>query len=117
MEPPRAAEERPPKLGEMPLQSPISAPRPGFPPESVKPGAWSRREILGYVVWGSIGLLIAVFELLAAFGKTTPWPTLSSTVGKLERDYPWVAIVVVSVIVVLGARIVFYPWPNRQAEK
>jgi magnesium-transporting ATPase (P-type) len=116
VEPECVAEERR-TLGEMPLQSPISAPRPGFGPETIEPGAWTRREILGYVVWGSIGLVIAVFECLAAFGTTTPWPTLSSTVGKLERDHNWIAIVVLSVIVVLGARIVFYPWPNRQAEK
>ena len=113
---PEVKEERQ-QLGELPLQSPISAPRPGFGPETVQPGAWTRREILGYVVWGSIGLVIAVFEGLAAFDRTTPWPTLSNAVGTLERNHSWVGIIVLSVIVVLAARIVFYPWPNRQAEK
>jgi hypothetical protein len=116
VEPDCVAEERR-ALGEVPLQSPISAPRPGFGPATIEPGPWTRREILGYVVWGSIGVVIALFECLAAFGTWTPWTTLSSTVGTLERHHPWVGIFTLSVIVVLGARIVFYPWPNRQAEK
>jgi hypothetical protein len=105
--------------GEQPevQQSPISAPRPGLGPESIRPGDLTWREVWGYVVWGGLGLLIAIFEGLAAFDTTTPWPTLSSTVGTLERDHPWFGIPVLATIVVLGARIVFYPWPNRRAER
>ena len=84
VEPECVAEERR-ALGEVPLQSPISAPRPGFGPATIEPGPWTRREILGYVVWGSIGIAVALFECLAAFGTATPWPTLSGTVGRLER--------------------------------
>jgi hypothetical protein len=101
---------------QLPLQSPISAPRPELGPESVEPGPVTGRELAGYALWGGIGLLILVFECLAAFGESTPWPTISSTVGSLERHHPWVAVVILAGMVTLTARIVFYPWPNRQAE-
>ena len=53
------------------------------------------RTLLGYIVWGSLGAVIAIIELLAAIDSdSTPWPTLSSTVGGLQRDHSWVGIFV-----------------------
>lgn len=97
-----------------PVQSPISAPRPGLGPESVlaeqpMPG----REKAGYVVWGAVVLFITVMELLAAFSHGLAFPTVSKTVGDIERHHHWFKIVMLGGFVTLTARIVFYPWPNR----
>ncbi len=97
-------------------QAPISGPRPDLPPESIQAGPLTKRDVLGYVVWGSLGVVIAVFECLAAFDATTPWPTLSSTVGQLERDHSWVGIFVLGGIVVLAMRVLFYPWPYKKPD-
>jgi hypothetical protein len=98
-------------------QAPISGPRPGLGPDSVEPGPLTKRDVWGYVVWGALGVLIAVFECLAAFDATTPWPTLSSTVGALERDHSWVGILVLGALVVLAVRILFYPWPYKKPDR
>ncbi len=98
-----------------PTAAEIPTPR-GFgyrPPGVEESIPWTWQEIRGYILWGVTGLVIAVFECLAAFGKSTPWPTISSTAGNLERHHPWVAIVILAGIVTLTARIVFYPWPNQ----
>jgi hypothetical protein len=98
-------------------QAPISRPRPELDVPEVK-GRPKGRLLLGYIVWGSIGAVIGVIELLAAI-KTdwAPWPTLSSTVGKLQDDHSWVGIFVLGVIVVLAMRILFYPWPYKKANE
>jgi len=57
-----------------------------------------RREVWGYIVWGSVALVIAIPEITAASGKV-PWPTISGTVGHLEYLRSWVALIVVGVIV------------------
>ena len=97
-------------------QAPISSPRPELGPESTQAGPLTRRDVLGYVVWGALGLVIAVFELLAALDTGTPWPTLSSTVGGLERDHSWIGIFVLGAITVLAVRILFYPWPYKKPD-
>lgn len=104
--------------GELPQvqQAPISCPRPDLGPESVQAGPLARRDVLGYIVWGSLGVVIAVFECLAAFNATTPWPTLSSTVGNLERDHSWVGVIVLGASVVLAVRVLFYPWPYKRPD-
>ncbi|MGH3144015.1 MAG: hypothetical protein ACRDO9_12935 [Gaiellales bacterium] len=57
------------------------------------------------------------FELTAAFDdKGTPWPTLSRTAGTLQEDIPLTALPILGGLVVLAARIVFYPWPSRKSE-
>ena len=64
-----------------------------------------------------MAILIAIPELLAAFGTNiTPWPTISKTVGNLETHHHWVRMLVMGGLVVLAARIVFYPWPNRKPD-
>jgi hypothetical protein len=67
----------------------------------------------GYIVWGSIGLIVAVPELLAVFGKNIPWPTLSTTSTTLMRDHPWVTIIVAAGLFVLMLHILLYPWPTQ----
>ena len=106
-----------PSTEAQPTQSPLSAPKPWLGQESTQPGERTRREIWGYVVWGTLALFVALFELLAAFDDdNTPWPTLSRTAGNLQDDHSWTAIPILAGLVVLGARIVFYPWPNRESE-
>jgi hypothetical protein len=62
-----------------------------------------RREIMGYVVWGVMGLVIAIPEIWAAAGSGLPWQTISSTVGTgLARDHTWVSLVVTLVLAVVG---------------
>jgi hypothetical protein len=58
-----------------------------------------RRELWGFLVWGLMGLVIAVPELWAAFSDQSRWPTISGTVGYLEYWHPWVSLVVVGLIV------------------
>jgi hypothetical protein len=98
-------------------QSPISTPRPELGPESKQPGPFTRREIWGYVFWGTMALFITVMELLAQFGTNVPFPTISVTAANLASRHPWVSIVYLGGLVVLAARITFYPWPNRSADR
>jgi len=56
----------------------------------------------GYLFWLPTILILLTFEVLGAvtswFGNAIPWPTLSMTVGRLEKRWPIVALVVVAVI-------------------
>jgi hypothetical protein len=100
-----------------PLQSPISAPRPGLGPDSVESEQpMPVRELRGYLVWGAVAALVLVMELLAAFTHGVAFPTISKTVADLERRHHWVKIVVLGGFVALTGRIVFYPWPNRRPD-
>ncbi len=68
-------------------------------------------------MWGVLGAVIAIIELIAAIDSdSTPWPTLSSTVGGLQRDHSWVGIFVLGGIVVIAVRILFYPWPYKKPD-
>lgn len=58
------------------------------------------RRTWGYIFWGFMGVVIAVPELAAAFfDEYVPWPTISGTIGYLEYWHPWVALIVIGVIV------------------
>lgn len=95
----------------------MAARDPGLGSESLEPGPLTPREVRGYVVWGFLAGFVAAFEILAAFdGDVTPWPTLSSTAAQLQRDHIWAGPLILAGLVVLGARIVFYPWPFRRSE-
>ena len=59
----------------------------------------TRREGLGYTVWGAALLVFGVPEIWAAIDSHKPWPTLSDTVGTIERDRAWTAILVVAFLV------------------
>jgi hypothetical protein len=98
-------------------QAPISRPRPELEVPEVT-GPPTGRLLLGYIVWGSIGAVIAVIELLAAINSDwAPWPTLSSTVGTLQNHHTWVGIFVLGAIVVLAMRVLFYPWPYKESKE
>jgi hypothetical protein len=60
------------------------------------------RERRGYWFWGPTVLIILAVELLGALSSTfknkIPWPTISSTVGHLEKRWDWVGVIVVGVI-------------------
>ena len=62
--------------------------------------SWEERQ--GYLFWMPTILILLTFELLGAvtdwFGHAIPWPTLSMTVGHLEKLWDGVAILVVGVI-------------------
>jgi hypothetical protein len=102
----------------MPVQqSPISTPRPQLGPESVDPGPLEQREIWGYVLWGLMGVAVAIPELLAAIGTDIPFFTISTTSAKLAARHNWVSMIYLGGLVVLGTRILFYPWPYKKAER
>lgn len=62
-----------------------------------------RREIMGYVVWGAMGVVIAIPEIWAAVGSGLPWQTISSSIGTgLARDHTWVSLIVILVLAVVG---------------
>jgi hypothetical protein len=99
-------------------QAPISTPLSEMSAIPTPIGAPKGRMLLGYLVWGVVGAVSGVIELLAASNTDwTPWSTLSSTAGKLQEDHTWVGIFVVGSLVVVGFRILFYPWPYKEADK
>jgi hypothetical protein len=65
-------------------------------------GPVDSRERRGYWFWGPTILIILAVELLGALSSTfknkIPWPTISSTVGHLEKRWDWVGVIVVGVI-------------------
>ena len=65
-------------------------------------GPVKSRERRGYWFWGPTILIILTVELLGALSSTfknkIPWPTISGTVGHLEKRWDWVAVIVVGVI-------------------
>jgi hypothetical protein len=76
----------------------------------------TRREIWGYVFWGSLATAILVTEAIAAFWNGFPVPTISGTTGHLEHEHHWVKLIVLGGIVLLATRIIFYPWPYRRLD-
>ena len=75
------------------------------------------RELWGYAFWGAMAVFVLVMELLAHFGPRTPFPTVSHTAAHLAAQHHWVKLSYVGGLVTLAARIVFYPWPNREADR
>jgi hypothetical protein len=57
-----------------------------------------RRELIGYGVWILAGAVFAVPEIWASVDSELPIPTLSGTVGHLERRWEIVSLFVVLVI-------------------
>ena len=98
-------------------RSPMAARDPSQAPEAPEVGPVSGREWRGYLVWGFLAVVVTAFELTAFFdGDATPWPTLSETAGNLQARHNWTAMPILAGLAVLGARIVFYPWPFRKPE-
>ncbi len=97
-------------------RSPMASRDPTLARDQPEVGPVSRREWSGYIVWGILAVIVTVFELLAWRGANIPFPTLSETAGNLQARHNWTAMPILAGLVVLGARIVFYPWPFRRAE-
>lgn len=92
----------------------ITSPRPGgpwwWPPTWLRLLVWhwqlggpvTSEERRGYLFWGPTILLVLGVELLGALSKTfenwIPWPTISGTVGHLEKRWDWVAVIVVGLL-------------------
>jgi hypothetical protein len=60
------------------------------------------RERWGYAVWGTVAVFVGVTEILARISPhlrhAIPWPTISATIGHLERRWPFVAVIVLAAI-------------------
>ena len=83
-----------------------------------------RREIVGYIVWSVALIVFAVPELWASKDSDLPFPTLSGTIGHLERRWDWSAIFVVFAIVYalihavrVGAAVVTHRRERRAADE
>src|SRR5216683_3382180 len=95
---------------------------PMLPPAGLRwwPGTWLRlliwkwklggkvepAERRGYWFWIPTVVTILVIELLGALSRTfnnaIPWPTISGTIGHLEKRWDWVAIIVVGLITIVA---------------
>ena len=64
-----------------------------------------------------MGVAVAIPELLAAIGTNMPFSTISTTSAKLAARHNWVSMIYLGGLVVLGTRILFYPWPYKKAER
>jgi hypothetical protein len=71
-------------------------------------------QLLGEVLYGSIGLTLVVVPGLLAYrpGIVVPFATLFATLRDLERRLPVVAVLVASGVAVLAIHLVLYPWPR-----
>ena len=68
----------------------------------------------GYLVWGSIAVVVAIPELAAAVGREwVPWPGFVRTVVNLQRRVPWLAMAMLAGLAILVVHIIFHPWPSR----
>ncbi len=82
--------------------------------EHVDARAVLRRELWGYLMWGLMGLIIAVPELFAVFFDQSRWPTISGTVGYLEYWHSWVSLIVVGLIVWGASSAIRFPSATTQ---
>jgi hypothetical protein len=70
---------------------------------------------VGYVMWGSVAVLILIPELLAVFGRSfTPFPGIARTATNLEARWPWAAMIILAGLAILAVHLVFYPWPDLE---
>jgi hypothetical protein len=60
---------------------------------------WPRFELIGYAVWLVAGVMFAVPEIGASIDSDLPFPTLSGTVGHLERRWEIFSLLVIIVVV------------------
>jgi len=77
----------------------------------------AREERRGYLFWGPVILLVLGVELLGALSESfenwIPWPTISSTVGHLEKRWDWVAVIVVGLL----SAVAFHALAARKRER
>jgi hypothetical protein len=67
-----------------------------------------KRETWGYVIWGLVGAVIAVFEIWSLTGKP-PFPSISSTVGELEKEWSGTKAIVVALIAAALVQVATFP--------
>jgi hypothetical protein len=63
-----------------------------------QPWRWARLELIGYGTWALAGAMFAVPEIWASRDNDLPFPTLSGTIGHLERRWDIVALLVILVV-------------------
>jgi hypothetical protein len=70
--------------------------------------------ILGYIIYGLIGLFcIVVPSILAYWWRTdVPFPTLFAALASLQQRVHFVALIVLAGLVVLLIHLALYPWPD-----
>jgi hypothetical protein len=82
-----------------------------------EPRARAGEERRGYLFWGPVILLVLGVELLGALSQSfknwIPWPTISSTVGHLEKRWDWVAVIVVGLL----SAVAFHALATRKRER
>jgi hypothetical protein len=73
----------------------------------------------GYWFWGPTTGFVLLVEMLAAlsssFKDAIPWPTISSTVGHLEKRWDWVAVIVVGLLTVVAFHAIAYRAQQRSS--
>jgi hypothetical protein len=71
----------------------------------------------GYWFWLPVVLFVLLIELLGALSATfkdaIPWPTISSTIGHLEKRWDWVAVIVLGLITIVALHVVAYHVQRR----
>ena len=107
-----------PASGPTPIKTPVTTPLEAEArgEAAVEGRPLTPREKYGFALWGILAVVVFVFEMLG-LADTNPWPTLSQTVAHLQDAHDWVRMPILAGLVVLAARIVFYPWPSRSAER
>jgi hypothetical protein len=71
------------------------------------------KQDFGYIVWGALGAIVVVTEVMAKIGST--WlrlPSIAATAADLQARFPWAATVILAGMAVLAVHLVFYPWPD-----
>jgi hypothetical protein len=80
-------------------------------------GPVSDAERRGYWFWLPVVLFVLLIELLGAlsakFKDAIPWPTISSTIGHLEKRWDWVAVIVLGLITIVVFHVVAYREQRR----
>jgi hypothetical protein len=80
-------------------------------------GPVTEKERRGYQFWGPTVLLVLGVELLGSLSESfknwIPWPTISATVGHLEKRWDWVAVIVVGLLTAVA----FQALASRKRER
>jgi hypothetical protein len=81
-----------------------------------EPGAVDPVERRAYWFWLPTIVLVLVIELLGALSQTfddaIPWPTISGTIGHLEKRWDWIAVIVVASITMVAFHALAYKGPR-----
>ena len=76
--------------------------------------AGANKNELGYAIYVTLTVAGVVVPSLLAYGwnKVLAIPTLIATIAYLRARQPWVAALVITLLVVLTFHLALYPWPN-----